>query len=192
MEIAMTPHSVIEATSSLDGFCSDRGWRYCFIGGIALQRWGEQRMTRDADMTLLVGWGNEEPFVDELLKHFAPRVENARAHALRHRVLLLKHPNGTPLDVGLGGLPFEERAVERGTYFKLTPEFGYVTCSAEDLVVHKVFAGRPQDWVDVRSVLVRQADELDFTQIETELTPLLDLLEMPERLQEFNALKRSI
>lgn len=143
-------------------------------------------------MTLLVGWGNEEPFVDELLSHFTARIDNAREHALQHRVLLLKHPNGTPLDIGLGGLPFEERAVQRATYFSLTSELGYLTCSAEDLIVHKVFAGRPQDWVDVRSVLVRQGTRLDLMQIEEELVPLLELLEIPERLEQFNALRKTV
>lgn len=29
----------------IQSFCRDRGWRFCFIGGIALQRWGEPRLT---------------------------------------------------------------------------------------------------------------------------------------------------
>ena len=188
----MVDHSVIEATAEFDAFCKARAWRYCFIGGIALQRWGEQRATRDAVMTLLVGWGNEAPFVDEMLAHFEPRLPDARQHALRHRVLLLRHPNKTPLDVGLGGLPFEEHTIERASYFRLTEKYGYTTCSPEDLVVHKVFAGRPQDWVDVRSVLVRQGAGLDFDLIEEELTPLLDLLEMPERLIKLKKLRASL
>jgi hypothetical protein len=181
----MTDFSLVEATTDVHRFCEARGWRFCFIGGIAVQRWGEQRATRDADLTLLVGWGNEEPFVDELLAHFSARTESARDHALLHRVLLLRHMNGTPIDIGLGGLPFEERSVERASYFRLSETFGYRTCSAEDLVVHKVFAGRPQDWVDVASVIERQGTKLDIELIEEELKPLLALLEVPERLDTF-------
>ena len=40
-------------------------WEFCFIGGIALQRWGEPRLTRDVDVSLLTGFGKEEPFVDK-------------------------------------------------------------------------------------------------------------------------------
>lgn len=40
---------------------------YCFIGGIACQRWGEPRQTVDVDATLFVGFGNESTVVDQLL-----------------------------------------------------------------------------------------------------------------------------
>ena len=35
-------------------------WKFCFIGGLALQRWGEPRVTQDIDLTLLTGIGKEE------------------------------------------------------------------------------------------------------------------------------------
>ena len=35
----------------------ERGWRFCFIGGIAIQRWGNPRFTRDID---LMDWGDAE------------------------------------------------------------------------------------------------------------------------------------
>src|SRR5438552_3575923 len=31
-------------------FCQEQGWRFCIIGGLALQRWGEPRLTRDIDI----------------------------------------------------------------------------------------------------------------------------------------------
>jgi hypothetical protein len=187
----MTDFSLVEATTDMHRFCEARDWKFCFIGGLAVQRWGEQRATRDADLTLLVGWGNEEPFVDELLVHFRPRSNSAREHALKHRVLLIQHSNGTPIDVGLGGLPFEERSIERSSFFKLTDAFGYRTCGAEDLIVHKVFAGRPQDWVDVQSIIDRQRMNLSIEQIDAELRPLLELLEIPERLDLFHKMLKS-
>jgi hypothetical protein len=49
------------------------------------------------------------------------------------------------------------------------------TCSAEDLVVHKAFAGRDRDWGDVESVLVRQHGKLNLPQVRSELKPLLEL-----------------
>lgn len=38
--------------------CERHHWRFCFIGGLAVQHWGEPRFTRDVDMTLLTGFGN--------------------------------------------------------------------------------------------------------------------------------------
>jgi len=31
---------VMAAAAEVETFCRGRGWRYCFIGGIAVQRWG--------------------------------------------------------------------------------------------------------------------------------------------------------
>ena len=50
-----------------------------------------------------------------------------------------------------------------------------ITCSAEDLVVHKAFAGRDLDWADVERVLIRQHGKLNLAQIRAELKPLLEL-----------------
>ena len=66
-----------------------RGWRSCIIGALAVQRWGEPRLTRDVDVSLLTGFGTEAAFIDRLLATFAPRRPDARAFALEYRVLLL-------------------------------------------------------------------------------------------------------
>ena len=54
----------------LQSFCQDRGWRFCFIGGIAIQRWGEPRLTAEVDLTILTGCGGEAAFVEELCGAF--------------------------------------------------------------------------------------------------------------------------
>ena len=148
--------------------------KFCFIGGVALQRWGEPRLTRDVDLTLLCPYGAESPLVERLLAIFAPRMPDAREFALQHRVLLLRASSGVPIDIAFGGIPFEERAVERASEF----DFGEVrllTCSAEDLVVFKSFAGRERDWADIESIAMRQAGHLDWTLIYNELAPLAEL-----------------
>jgi hypothetical protein len=52
----------------LGDFCAKRSWRFCVIGGFAVQHWGEPRMTMDVDLSLLTWFGEEEIFVDELLR----------------------------------------------------------------------------------------------------------------------------
>ena len=84
-------------------FCDQRGWRSCFIGGIAVQRWGEPRVTRD--LTLLTGFGGEDEYVDALLTAFPARIANSKEFALRNRVLLLSTPGGVGMDVSLGASP---------------------------------------------------------------------------------------
>jgi hypothetical protein len=150
------------------------GFPFCFIGGVAVQRWGQPRMTADVDLTVVTGFGGEEPYVDALLALFRGRLADAREFALRHRTLLLVASNGVHVDVALGAMPFEEHSVERASPFAISDGESITTCSAEDLVVHKAFAGRDKDWGDIRGIVVRQP-RLSHELIWTELLPLLEL-----------------
>src|ERR1035437_2424390 len=125
-------NDVIQAAADLQGVCESEGWQYCFIGGLAVQRWGEPRETVDVDLTLLTGFTDEARFVSTLLAHFEPRIDHAVDFARDNRVLLLKAPSGVGLDIALGGLPFEELAVNRSSVFTFPPNVPLRTCSAED------------------------------------------------------------
>lgn len=168
------------------------GERYCLIGAIALQRWGEPRATRDVDITLLCPFGGEAAAVDRLFSRFKPRIEDARDFAMRRRVLLLWGGSGIGVDIAFGALPFEERCVARASDWELSPGIVLHTCSAEDLVVLKTFASRDQDWVDVRGILIRQRQSLDWKQIVAELKPLLELRETPEHFDRLVELRRKV
>ena len=80
-------------------------------------------------------------------------------------MFLLRSRKGVGLDIALGALPFEELIVQRSSLFDYTPNIALRTCSAEDLIVLKAFAGRSQDWVDVERIIVRQTGKLDWTYI---------------------------
>lgn len=176
---------VLAAAGEVQQFCQSRKWPFCFIGGVAVQRWGEPRLTQDVDLTLLTGFGKEQGFIDAMLAMFKARRADAREFALRNRVLLLSTNDGVGVDVALGAFPFEERSIQRASIWAWAEQQSLVTCSAEDLVVHKVFAGRDLDWGDVERVLVRQHGKLNMTQIHTELKPLLELKGEMELLDKF-------
>jgi Nucleotidyltransferase of unknown function (DUF6036) len=74
-------------------------------------------------------------------------------------------------------LPFEERVIQRASSYTISESVALTTCSAEDLVVLKVFAGREKDWLDVEGIVLRQTHKLDRTLVWRELEPLLDLKE---------------
>ena len=171
---------IFSASLEIQEFCHRRAWRFCFIGAVAVQRWGEPRLTQDADLTLLTGFGGEQPFVDALLAAFKGRRPDARDFALRYRVLLLEAGNGIPLDVSLGAMPFEERATDRATDFVLQGGVALTTCNAEDLVVFRAFAGREKDRLDIEGIALRQLGRLDEKLVWTELTPLLELKAAPD------------
>ena len=102
-------HTLFDTARRLQDFCEAHGWPHCFIGGLAVWRWGEPRFTRDVDLTLLAGFHGEEEIVDAFLAAYAPRVQPARELFVAQRVMRLVDEGGIPIDVALGGLPFEER-----------------------------------------------------------------------------------
>ena len=171
---------VFQAAKEVSDFMSARRWGFCVIGGLAVIRWGEPRMTLDVDLILLTGFGNEERYAGPLLKKFEARIPEALEFALRKRVLLLRTSNKKDVDISFGALPFEESIIKRATPFEFAPGIRLVTCSAEDLFILKVFAGRGQDWQDAESVAIRQ--KLDKKYILKHLKPLFEVKETPELL----------
>lgn len=184
----MSIQRVIAAALELRACLELIGLPYCFIGGVAVQRWGEPRLTVDADATVLSAWTDDERLTDALLANFAGRLPDAREFALRHRVLLLRTADGTHLDVALGAIPFEQRSVQRASPWALPEGRSLRTCSAEDLIVHKAFAARERDWVDIDGVLLRQGRALRIGQILEELRPLAALKEEPAILTRLDAM----
>lgn len=182
-------NDVIQAAFELQAVCEAQDWRFCFIGGLALQRWGEPRETVDADLTLLTGFGGEEPFIQHLLQYFAPRIEDAAQFARDRRILLLRSKQGVGLDVALAALPYEELLIKRSSYFDYPPGKALRTCSAEDLIVLKAFAGRGQDWVDIERIIVRQTGKLDWDYVRAQLQPLIELKDTPETLDHLKNLR---
>ena len=85
--------------------------------------------------------------------------------------------------MSLAGLAYEELMIERASDFEYPSNTILRTCSAEDLIVLKAFAGRSQDWVDVEKVIIRQTGKLDWEYIFEQLTPLSELKDSPEILE---------
>ena len=182
---------IFSAAIDVERFCDRQGWRFCFIGALAVIRWGEPRLTQDVDLTVLTGFGGEERYIDALLGRFHGRREDARQFAVQYRVLLLD-AGAVPIDVALGAMPFEERAVSRATAWSLSDEHTIRTCCAEDLIVLKAFAGRDKDWLDVEGIVLRQGPRLDTGLILEELAPLLDLKGTTQDLARLESLFREM
>ena len=173
-------NALFVAANEVCAFMASRSWKYCLIGGLAVQRWGETRTTQDADLTLLTGYGQEEHFASDLLSHFRGRLQNALEFSLTNRVLLIRASNGKDVDISFGALGFEIDMIERATPFEFAPGIILPTCSAEDLFVMKAFASRPQDWIDARGIAIRQGMSLNQSYIFKHLSVLVSLKEAPE------------
>jgi len=184
--------ALFRTAAELNSLLSERDWRYCFIGGIALQRWGQPRLTNDIDLTILTGFGQEARYIDELLKLYNGRIPDARQFALGNRVLLLVSNDGIAIDVALGGIAFEEQVVSRASQHEFLPGLTLPTCSAEDLVVLKSFADRPRDWADVETVIIRQQKRLDWEYVFEQLRPLCQIKESLEIIEHLEQLRNRL
>ena len=78
--------------------------------------------------------------------------------------------------------------IARATPWQAPESGSLTTCCAEDLIVLKAFANRPQDLRDIEGVIIRQGRALDQELIMTELTPLTELKEEPEILEQLQQL----
>ena len=177
--------ALLEAAVEVQSVLSAAGIRSCVIGGLAVQRWGEPRATQDVDFSVLAPPGDEQRPVDLLLRAFAPRRADARAFAMAHRVLLIQATNNVAVDIGLAASPFEVEVLDRSSAWVLSDGFSVVTCSAEDLIIYKLVAGRARDVADIEGIVRRQGSGLDVERIRRYGALFAELKEEPELLRPF-------
>ncbi|MFO8034079.1 MAG: DUF6036 family nucleotidyltransferase [Candidatus Bipolaricaulota bacterium] len=169
--------TLLEGAAEVARFLEHEDIPYFLIGGLAVQQWGEPRMTRDVDITVLVPSEELPAAVDSVLAAFPPRITDARAFALRHRVLLVEVEGEVPVDISLGIPGYEEEAVQRARWVHVPKGERLRMVSPEDLIIHKCVAGRPRDVEDVEGVLIRQRMAVDMHLIRRwlgEFQPLVD------------------
>jgi hypothetical protein len=94
------------------------------IGGLVIERWGESRLTRDVDATVLADYGTEPRVIDAVLGRFSARRPNAREFALAHRVVLVRASNGVDLDLSLAAFEFEREVLDRATPYEFESGVG--------------------------------------------------------------------
>ncbi len=183
---------LVDAAIGLQSAWEAQGIRFCFIGGLAVQHWGEVRMTQDIDATVLTGFGNEQLLIEQLLMTLTPRISDAVRFAKLNRVLLGQDCHGVPIDVSLSGMPYETELIQRSQRREYLTGKSIQICGASDLVILKAFANRVRDWQDIRSILIRSAMELDWNLIETVLKILSELKEEPEILTNLRRLRETV
>src|SRR4030043_454817 len=132
------------------------GIPYMVIGGQAVLVYGEPRLTRDIDITLGIS-------VDGLnrVKRIIPiiglksLVQKEKEFVEQNMVLpTIDKRSGIRVDFIFSFSPYERQAIERAKDIKLG-RTSVRFASLEDLVIHKVIAGRARDLEDVRSILLK-------------------------------------
>ena len=150
------------------------------IGGVAASLLGKPRLTADVDVLVLFSTDRLPDLIAAAASEgLELRFPDAEAFARQHRVLLLRHrASGISVDISLGLLPFEVEALQRST----PRELGTVTLrlpTAEDLIILKAVAHRPQDLLDIQGVIAAHP-QLDCRRIERWVKEFAEALQMPQ------------
>ena len=180
---------ILQAADELQHFLLGRNLHFCFIGGLAVLRWGKPRITQDVDVSLFVQSTNEDQIVAAILGQFRPRISGAHDFAIQNRIVLVNSTNDVALDIALAQFEFEKQIIDRATPFAYSDTITLRTVSADDLVVMKSFAGRDQDWLDVRGIVATQ--RLNRPWILEQLTLLSELQVENEALPRLKELFRT-
>ena len=139
-----------------------RGLPFMLIGGQAVLVHGRPRLTEDIDVTLGVA-PDRLPAVREVVQalDLVLLPENPERFVRETFVLPARHETGIRIDFIFSTTPYERQAIERAVTRRVG-EALVPFATAEDLVLHKLFAGRARDWEDAVGVVRRQGAAFDW------------------------------
>jgi hypothetical protein len=146
---------------------------YMIIGGQALLVYGEPRLTRDIDIVL----GVDSRCVNLLVAiagelHLKPVPDDIKGFVRQTMVFpAVEESTGIRVDFILASTPYELNALKRVRKLKINGS-SVLFASPEDVIIHKIIAGRPRDLDDVRKIIVKNSD--------------IDMRYIRERLREFD------
>ena len=164
------------------------GCDWMIIGGVAASIIGKPRFTADVDILILIDICDIANVIKiGKQKGISPRIKDAELFARKNRVLLLLHKaSGINIDISLGLLPFEKEALARSTCRRIAG-IRIKLPTAEDLIVFKAVAHRPQDMLDIREI-TEHNPSLDIRYIKKIVREFSSVLEMPEILDDVMAI----
>jgi predicted nucleotidyltransferase len=144
-------------------FLENRGVSYALIGGLAASLRGQPRATADVDIVaiieidaaLAIAGDLDQTAFDPLFSGINEVIQRAFILPLRHRATRVK------VDIALGLSGFERQAVARATRITIAGR-QVATATAEDLIIMKSLAARPQDQQDLAGIIAAQHDRLDW------------------------------
>lgn len=147
---------------------------YMIIGGQAVLLYGEPRLTRDIDITL----GIDIDRIDKILAlakelSLEPLPKDVESFVRETMVLpAIEDATGIRVDFIFSFTHYELEAIKRARPVIIMGH-SISFASPEDLIIHKIFAGRSRDLEDVRSVILKN--------------PTIDFLYIRRWLREFDA-----
>jgi predicted nucleotidyltransferase len=136
---------------------------YMLIGGQAVLLYGRPRLTYDIDITLGVD-SDQFDTIAEVCRDVDLRIlpVEPKAFANQTKVLPAEDPvSKLRVDFVFSFTPYEQQALKRAKKVQLA-DYPVRFASCEDVIIHKMIAGRAIDEEDVKSILIRQVGQIDL------------------------------
>ena len=162
---------------------------YMIIGGQAVLLYGRPRLTRDIDIALGVDI-DKFTSIEDVCKKIKLRilVENPQDFAKDTKVLPTEEPESkVRVDFIFSFTPYEAQAINNAKQV-LIDDYPAKFASCEDVIIHKMVAGRAIDEEDVKSILAKNRDTINFVYIGKWLSEFSKIAEHEGTLARFNTL----
>jgi len=161
---------------------------FMLIGGQAVLLHGRPRLTEDIDLTLAAGPESLSQVLVACRKlRLEPLPEDVQEFVRQTFVLPAAEPEtGIRVDFIFSTTLYERQAIERAVRVELKG-VAVPFATAEDLILHKLFAGRARDLEDASTVVRRQIDKLDWAYLERWAESFAEIPgreDLPDRLRK--------
>ena len=161
--MASPPPDLARLLAALTRALRDADLPFMLIGGQAVLLHGRPRLTEDIDITLGVGPERLPALLAACsATGLTPLPADPAGFVAETFVLPARHAaSGLRVDCIFSTTPYERDAIARAETVEIGGERVPVA-SAEDLVLHKLFAGRPRDLEDAVGVVQRKGVAMDW------------------------------
>ena len=159
----------MEFDETLAKVCNElevHGIPYMIIGGQAVLFHGFVRVTEDIDITLGISIADSEKLLNLLPKiNCNPLVKDPKDFIKSTWVLPVReNTSKVKIDFTFSFSDYENQAILNSKSIKLGDK-KVQFCSINDLIVHKIFAGRPRDLEDIKNVFLKNKKEVNLDYI---------------------------
>lgn len=181
---------LIKALKQIVDFLDNSEYQYMIIGGLANGLYGQPRQTFDIDVKIILS--------EDKLSEFIIKISDAGKVLSEDPLQFVKETGVIPVEVDgvridfiLANLDFEKEAIIRSERRDISGINTPVT-TAEDLVIQKCISIRDRDWMDIKGIIVKQNQNLDWDYLLKHVKDLSEFLSNPEILAKINLYRDEI
>jgi hypothetical protein len=163
------------------------------IGGQAVLLYGTPRMTRDIDITLGIDT-DKYSLIEVICKKVRLKIlpKNPKSFAQETKVLPAEDTKlRLRVDFIFSNTPYERQAINRAAKVKIK-NYLIRFASVEDLIIHKMFAGRAIDLEDVKNILLKQRQKVDIKYMKKWLRKFSELPEQKDILKRLERILKTV